>query len=309
MLRTCQGEFTIYCKHYFLSCPKKRTARLGFEVKFLTIASEGETRNKGTELCISKRVHIFLYFFYPFSLLYFSCRMWGSVLWDTTPCSPVKVNRRFGGTYHLHLRGGRLSEARNQRDPENGGDVPSNRLLTINGLHGVISHKIELFICLLSFSFLFYSSLLPMFSLSTFLPFIYSFLFLSLLFFRLSSVFFVSFVHLFLLSFIYYFFLSSVVFIYLFLLPFFFPPFFHFHSSFIYFFLSFHIHFFSTLKISQPVPASLQLHAGPIRSLGMFLPFLCFLIFVGLMRIPAVLSLRRSFLFYLCPVFISLHLI
>jgi hypothetical protein len=60
MLRTCQGEFTIYCMHCFLSCPKKCT-RLGLEVKFLTTASEGETRNKGTELYISKRVHIFLF--------------------------------------------------------------------------------------------------------------------------------------------------------------------------------------------------------------------------------------------------------
>jgi hypothetical protein len=28
-----------------------------------------------------------------------------SVLWDITPCSPVKGNRRFGGTYRLHFAG------------------------------------------------------------------------------------------------------------------------------------------------------------------------------------------------------------
>jgi hypothetical protein len=28
-----------------------------------------------------------------------------TVLWDITPCSPLSVNRRFGGTYHLYLQG------------------------------------------------------------------------------------------------------------------------------------------------------------------------------------------------------------
>jgi hypothetical protein len=27
------------------------------------------------------------------------------VFWDMTPCSPLSVNRRFGGTYRLHLQG------------------------------------------------------------------------------------------------------------------------------------------------------------------------------------------------------------
>jgi hypothetical protein len=27
-----------------------------------------------------------------------------SISWDITPCSPLKVNRRFGGTYLLHLQ-------------------------------------------------------------------------------------------------------------------------------------------------------------------------------------------------------------
>jgi hypothetical protein len=37
-----------------------------------------------------------------------------SLFWDMTPCSPVKVNRRFGRTYRLHLEGRRVSQARNQ---------------------------------------------------------------------------------------------------------------------------------------------------------------------------------------------------
>jgi hypothetical protein len=35
---------------------------------------------------------------------------------DMTPCSPLKVNRRFGGTRRLHLEGLRTSRARNQRE-------------------------------------------------------------------------------------------------------------------------------------------------------------------------------------------------
>jgi hypothetical protein len=28
-----------------------------------------------------------------------------TIFWNITPCSPLKVNRRFGGTYRLHLQG------------------------------------------------------------------------------------------------------------------------------------------------------------------------------------------------------------
>jgi hypothetical protein len=41
--------------------------------------------------------------------------MKSAVFWDITPCSPLKVDQRFGGTYHLHLLGLRISRARNQR--------------------------------------------------------------------------------------------------------------------------------------------------------------------------------------------------
>jgi hypothetical protein len=34
---------------------------------------------------------------------------------DITPCSPLKVNRRFKGTCRLHLQGRRISQARNKR--------------------------------------------------------------------------------------------------------------------------------------------------------------------------------------------------
>jgi hypothetical protein len=40
--------------------------------------------------------------------------MKNTIFMDITPCSPLKVNRRFGGTYRLHLQGRRISRARNQ---------------------------------------------------------------------------------------------------------------------------------------------------------------------------------------------------
>jgi hypothetical protein len=36
-----------------------------------------------------------------------------SAFWDIRPCSPLKDNRRFEGTYHLHLQGRRISLTRN----------------------------------------------------------------------------------------------------------------------------------------------------------------------------------------------------
>jgi hypothetical protein len=39
-----------------------------------------------------------------------------SVLWDITQCSPLKFNRRFGGTRRLHHHGRRTGQARNQHE-------------------------------------------------------------------------------------------------------------------------------------------------------------------------------------------------
>jgi hypothetical protein len=35
-----------------------------------------------------------------------------TVFWDITPCSPLSVNRRFVGTYRLHLQGRRICRAK-----------------------------------------------------------------------------------------------------------------------------------------------------------------------------------------------------
>jgi hypothetical protein len=39
-----------------------------------------------------------------------------SIFCNIIPCSPLKVNRRFGGTRHLHLQSRRMSQARNQHE-------------------------------------------------------------------------------------------------------------------------------------------------------------------------------------------------
>jgi hypothetical protein len=60
-----------------------------------------------------------------------------TVFWDITPCSPLRVNRRFGGTYRLHLQGRKNKFRKKSREsrctlvscwtyffnPEDGGDM------------------------------------------------------------------------------------------------------------------------------------------------------------------------------------------
>jgi hypothetical protein len=41
---------------------------------------------------------------------------YNSIFWDVTPCSPLKVNRRFGRTYLLHFQDRRLSQGRIYRE-------------------------------------------------------------------------------------------------------------------------------------------------------------------------------------------------
>jgi hypothetical protein len=84
------------------------------------------------------------------------------------PCSPLKVNRCFGGTCRLHFQGRRMSKGMNQcgssayhlfscwfpdwfflRPWRWTRRVPVKCRLALHRLHGVISHKIEVFIKLL----------------------------------------------------------------------------------------------------------------------------------------------------------------
>jgi hypothetical protein len=42
--------------------------------------------------------------------------MEGSVFWDITPCSLMKINQQFWGTCPLHLLHQRIGQTRNQRE-------------------------------------------------------------------------------------------------------------------------------------------------------------------------------------------------
>jgi hypothetical protein len=69
--------------------------------------------------------------------------MKNSVFWNITPCSPLKVNRRFGGTCRLSIQCLKIIQARNRRKRRwKASTILLKHRLTFNGLHGVISQKI-----------------------------------------------------------------------------------------------------------------------------------------------------------------------
>jgi hypothetical protein len=55
--------------------------------------------------------------------------MKSSVVWDITLRSPLKVNRRFGGTCHLHFQARRISQGRNQRGRQNSSVAISTKFM------------------------------------------------------------------------------------------------------------------------------------------------------------------------------------
>jgi hypothetical protein len=74
--------------------------------------------------------------------------MKSTIFWDITPCSPLKVNRRFEGDKFLRnvcylLHAGLLLGL--FFDPEDGGYMFLRNVGCFNGLHGVISEKIVFF--------------------------------------------------------------------------------------------------------------------------------------------------------------------
>jgi hypothetical protein len=76
------------------------------------------------------------------------------IFWDMTPCSLSSFNRRFGGSFRLHLQG-RRNKFKNQQASKQVASclvwrwrryVPPKRRLKLDRLHGVISQKMILFI-------------------------------------------------------------------------------------------------------------------------------------------------------------------
>jgi hypothetical protein len=76
----------------------------------------------------------------------------GVILWDIKPCSLLKVNRRFGGTYRLHIQGQKISGKQDlvfcsvYSSTLKMEAIYSSETSTFNGLHGLISQKIVLFL-------------------------------------------------------------------------------------------------------------------------------------------------------------------
>jgi hypothetical protein len=82
------------------------------------------------------------------------------IFWDITPCSPLKVSRRFGGKCYLHFQVWKTDQARNNKSfacylltwlvlhPwKRRWLVPPKRRLTFNGLSGAVSQLTEIFKC------------------------------------------------------------------------------------------------------------------------------------------------------------------
>jgi hypothetical protein len=74
------------------------------------------------------------------------------IFWDGTPCILLSCNRRFGGTYSLHLRGRSNNFSKNQQVSRWQAQlflwpwrwrryVPPKRRVQLNRLHGVTSQK------------------------------------------------------------------------------------------------------------------------------------------------------------------------
>jgi hypothetical protein len=78
--------------------------------------------------------------------------MKSTIFWDITPCSPVKVNRRFGRIYRLHLQGrkkadqGTSVKAGGQKTLKMEPICSSETSVDTQRTHGVIFQKIVLFI-------------------------------------------------------------------------------------------------------------------------------------------------------------------
>jgi hypothetical protein len=81
-----------------------------------------------------------------------------TIFWDITPCSPLSVNRRFGGTHRFHLQGVKnkqvaslpafslFSFSANFFDPEDGDDMFLRNVGYIpedGTLHGFVCRNIS----------------------------------------------------------------------------------------------------------------------------------------------------------------------
>jgi hypothetical protein len=65
------------------------------------------SRNRYSTSCIYLFIYLLTYFL---DLRFLQRWLWRVLLWDVTPCSPVEVRWRFGGTYYLLHQGRRYAK-------------------------------------------------------------------------------------------------------------------------------------------------------------------------------------------------------
>jgi hypothetical protein len=129
---------------------------------------------KRNSLIVTEFIPVFVFHFASNQYIYLRFEvltavvMKSTILWDISPCSPLSVNQCFGATYRLSLQGQKIRWARNQCESRwqnillatcfHAGFlltlffrpwiwrryVPPKRRLTLNGLHGIISHDCHL---------------------------------------------------------------------------------------------------------------------------------------------------------------------
>jgi hypothetical protein len=82
-----------------------------------TVSSVLWARNKKTRTLFqwSRPLNIYLRSILIFEVLT-AVVVNNTIFWDITPCSPLRVDRRFGGTYRLHVQGREISRARKREN-------------------------------------------------------------------------------------------------------------------------------------------------------------------------------------------------
>jgi hypothetical protein len=123
------------------------SARVWLSIKCISPNPSGFMCSRGnvypvTRLHVLQGIHVPPVEYYPPAWGCHRGGMMSSAFWDVTPCSPLKVYRRFGGKYCLHFEGWRITQA---RKPPWSRQQTKPCLLILKRLHGVISQKIELF--------------------------------------------------------------------------------------------------------------------------------------------------------------------
>jgi hypothetical protein len=70
-----------------------------------------------------------------------------TIFWDITSCRPLKVNRRFGATFRLHLQGRKISRVRNQRESRWKAELCFHAIPEVSTVHNHRCENLRSYIC------------------------------------------------------------------------------------------------------------------------------------------------------------------